>query len=112
MTRLPSAFRPLAPSPAVLRQIQRLVRETTRGTPGATNTAQLERMLMRILNTAGLRAVERLIAGAQIPGLVAVTDTVAPGRREWTAVDRERGGRLRIVVSSNKHFKLVSVTWS
>jgi hypothetical protein len=68
-------------------------------------------MLMRILNTAGLRAVERMVAGARIPGLVAVTDLVVPGRREWTAVNRERRGRLGIVVSSNKHFKLVSVTW-
>ena len=66
---------------------------------------------MRMLHTAGLRAVERMVAGAQIPGLVAVTDLVVPGRREWAAVDRERGGRLGIVVSSNQHFKLVSVTW-
>jgi hypothetical protein len=68
-------------------------------------------MLMRILHTAGLRAVERMIAGAQISGLVAVTDLVVPGRREWAVVDRERGGRLGMVVSSNQHFKLVSVTW-
>ena len=112
MARLPPAHKPLAPSPAVLRQIQRLFREVTRGTPGATNTAQLERMLMRILHTAGLRAVERLIVAAQIPGLVAVTDRVFPGRREWTAVDRARGARLGVVVSSNQYFKLISVMWS
>ena len=76
--------------------------------------ALLERMLMRILNTAGLRAVERMVAGARIPGLVAVTDRVIAGRREWTTVDRERGGALGIAVSSNQYykFKSVSVMWS
>lgn len=69
---------------------------------------------MRLLHTAGLRAVERLIVNAPIPGLVAVTDRVIPGRREWTAVDPRRGGRLEIAVHSNQYFKFksVSVRWS
>jgi hypothetical protein len=117
MPRLPSAFRPLAPSAAVSKGIVRYCAAiTSEAAPGTdiASRALLERMLMRILNTAGLRAVERMIAGAQIPGLAAVTDRVIPGRREWTAIDRERGGRLGIVVSSNQYyrFKSVSVTWS
>lgn len=117
LPRLPAAFRPLAPSAAVSKGITRYCAAITSEAPPGTDIAsraQLERMLMRILNTAGLRAVERMVAGAQIPGLVAVTDLVVPGRREWMAVDRERGGRLGVVVSSNQYyqFKSVSVTWS
>lgn len=111
MARLFPAERPLAPSPAVSRHVQRLFKAATRGTPGATNTAQLERMLMRVLKTAGLRAVERLITGARIPGLVAVTDRVIPGRREWIADNRASHGRLDITVNSNRLFKAVSVMW-
>ena len=114
MARLPSACLPLPPSPSVVRQLQRRFRAITRGTPGATDTSQLERMLMRLLKTAGLRAVERLIVDTKIPGLVAVTERAFPGRREWTTVDPERGGRLAITVNSNQYykFKSVSVMWS
>ena len=117
MPRLPSAFRPLAPSAAVAKGIARYCAAITSEAPPGTDIASkalLERMLMRILNTAGLRAVERMVAAARIPGLVAVTDRVIPGRREWAAVDRERGARLGIAVTSNQYykFKTVSVMWS
>lgn len=67
---------------------------------------------MRVLNTAGLRGVEKLIGGAAVPGLAPAGGNRIPRRREWVAQPPASGAQLGLVVASHQSFKYVSVTWT
>ncbi len=73
---------------------------------------RLERLLMRLVNTAGLRGVEQLIRSARVPRLEPERDIRGPRLRRWAAVDPDRHAELSVAVSSNPIFKYVSVRWS
>jgi hypothetical protein len=104
----------VAPSSRVAAQVRGYCRRITSAPPqnAASDAARwrFEHLLMRLLHTAGLRGVDQVIRGAGVPGLEPVEHVT--GMRRWIAAVPAHHAELWVSVSSNQHFKSVSVVWS
>lgn len=113
MPRLIPAARPLAPSPGVSTQVRMYCRHIMSARPphAAADHARLrlERLLMRVMNTAGLRGVEQVMRGARVPDLEPIEHLA--GMRRWIAAVPEHHAELLVSVSSSQAFKSASVVW-
>jgi hypothetical protein len=114
VARLIPVDRPVAPSSRVAARVRAYCRRITSAAPqnAASDDARwrLEHLLMRVLHTAGLRGVEQMMRGAGVPGLEPVEHVA--GMRRWIAAVPEHHAELWVSVSSNRHFKSISVVWS
>jgi hypothetical protein len=66
---------------------------------------------MRVLKTAGLRGVEKVIRAAAVPELVAETGRHVAGLRRWLARPAGMAAELGIGVYTSRNFQYASVTW-
>jgi hypothetical protein len=66
---------------------------------------------MRVLKTAGLRGVEKVIRAAAVPELAAETGQHVAGLRRWVARPAGMAAELGIGVYTSRNFQYASVTW-